>query len=49
MEIDLKRRLAHHCPLPPWLRRIGLAGFMIFLIKGILWLTLPGILIILGI
>lgn len=25
----------------PWLRRIGVAGFLFFLIKGLLWLTVP--------
>lgn len=34
------------CPLRAsgprgWLRRLGFAGFMFFLIKGLLWLTVP--------
>ncbi len=29
--------------LPPWLTRIGLAGFLFFLGKGLLWLALPWI------
>ncbi|MFN7021108.1 MAG: hypothetical protein ACK4WH_07255 [Phycisphaerales bacterium] len=30
------------CPVKNrWLRRIGAAGFMFFLIKGLLWLTVP--------
>lgn len=30
------------CPVKnKWLRRIGAAGFMFFLIKGLLWLTVP--------
>jgi hypothetical protein len=29
------------CRVPAWLRRIGLAGFCFFLLKGMLWLTLP--------
>ena len=24
-----------------WFRRLGVAGFMFFLVKGLLWLTLP--------
>lgn len=28
----------------PWLRRIGLAGFLFFLIKGLLWLIVPALL-----
>jgi hypothetical protein len=26
-----------------WLKRIGVAGFVFFLIKGLLWLLLPGL------
>lgn len=30
------------CPVkPPWLRRVGFAGFMFFFIKGLMWLTAP--------
>lgn len=45
MEASLKQFIARRCPLPPVLRRIGLAGFLFFLIKGLLWLTVPGLLI----
>jgi hypothetical protein len=31
--------------LPPWLRRLGLAGFLFFLIKGLLWLLVPAFLV----
>ena len=27
------------CPM--WLRRLGVAGFIFFLVKGLLWLTVP--------
>jgi hypothetical protein len=27
--------------VPAWLRRIGLAGFCFFFLKGMLWLSLP--------
>jgi hypothetical protein len=30
------------CPLK-WIKRIGVAGFVFFLIKGLLWLLLPGL------
>jgi hypothetical protein len=26
-----------------WFRRLGLAGFLFFLIKGLMWLMLPGL------
>jgi len=26
---------------PAWLRRIGLAGFCFFFLKGMVWLSLP--------
>lgn len=32
----------------PWLQRIGLAGFLFFLIKGLLWLTVPALLVFFG-
>lgn len=28
------------------LRRIGIAGFLFFLVKGLLWLTVPGLLVV---
>jgi hypothetical protein len=27
--------------IPAWLRRLGLGGFVFFLVKGVLWLTVP--------
>lgn len=36
------------CPVPrgmqKWIKRFGVAGFMFFLIKGLLWLTVPAVL-----
>lgn len=26
---------------PAWLKRLGVGGFLFFLIKGLLWLTVP--------
>ena len=26
-----------------WLKRLGVAGFLFFLIKGLLWLIVPGL------
>lgn len=31
-----------------WLKRFGVAGFLFFLIKGLLWLSLPVLLVLLG-
>ena len=31
-----------------WLKRIGVGGFLFFLIKGLLWLIVPVLLTILG-
>ncbi len=28
-----------------WLRRVGVAGFVFFLVKGLLWLLLPLLLV----
>ena len=32
-----------------WLKRIGVGGFLFFLIKGLLWLTVPAVLAVAGI
>ena len=32
-----------------WLKRIGMGGFLFFLIKGLLWLALPALLAVAGI
>lgn len=34
---------------PVWLKRIGVGGFLFFLIKGLLWLTVPAVLAMAGI
>jgi len=31
-----------------WLKRAGLAGFLFFFVKGILWLTVPALLFAFG-
>ncbi len=31
------------CPVPPLWRRLGLAAFLFFLIKGLLWLLVPAL------
>ena len=38
-------RLSLACP---WLKRVGVAGFVFFLLKGLLWLMLPGLLAYFG-
>lgn len=45
MTTYIKHFFATRCPLPPMVRRLGLAGFLFFLIKGLLWLTVPAVLI----
>lgn len=39
------RRLSLACP---WLKRLGVAGFLFFLLKGLLWLLVPGLLTYFG-
>lgn len=34
--------------VPVWLKRLGLAGFVFFLVKGLLWLALPTLLVVFG-
>ena len=31
-----------------WLRRLGVAGFLFFLAKGLLWLALPTLVVLFG-
>ncbi len=31
--------------LLPWLKRLGVAGFLFFLIKGLAWLIVPAVVI----
>lgn len=31
------------CPAVNWVKRFGVAGFMFFLIKGLLWLIVPAL------
>ncbi len=33
---------------PAWLKQLGVGGFMFFLIKGLLWLTVPALLAMAG-
>ena len=35
-------------PLVVWVRRFGVAGFLFFLVKGLLWLSLPTLLVVFG-
>lgn len=35
-------------PQPAWLRRLGVGGFLFFLVKGLLWLTVPAMLAMAG-
>ena len=32
-----------------WLKRLGWLGFLLFLVKGVVWLTLPTLLFYLGV
>jgi hypothetical protein len=31
------------CPAVRWVKRFGVAGFLFFLIKGLLWLIIPAL------
>lgn len=38
------------CPIPKtgaarWFARLGVAGFVFFLVKGLLWLTIPALIV----
>lgn len=51
METDVKRMhgtLASPRLPPAWLKRLGVGGFLFFLIKGLLWLLVPAVLTVAG-
>ncbi len=48
METNLVKAIAQRCPVPVWLRRLGIYGFLFFLLKGVAWLTLPALLVMMG-
>jgi len=31
--------------VPRWIARLGVAGFLFFLVKGLLWLAVPAIIV----
>ncbi len=31
------------CPARSWIKRFGAAGFVFFLVKGLLWLAVPAV------
>lgn len=33
---------------PAWLKRLGVGGFLFFLVKGLLWLLVPAVLTVAG-
>ncbi|MEW5757541.1 MAG: hypothetical protein AB1810_14695 [Pseudomonadota bacterium] len=45
---QIRQFIIERCPVPLWLRRIGLAGFLFFFIKGMLWLIVPAVLVFFG-
>jgi hypothetical protein len=50
-EVDMRSMsgvIAQPGPRQAWLRRLGLGGFMFFLAKGLLWLTVPAMLAVAG-
>jgi hypothetical protein len=34
---------AKRCPAKTWIKRFGAAGFIFFLVKGLLWLIVPAL------
>lgn len=46
MQTSIRQFIIKRCPAPVWLRRLGLAGFLFFLVKGLLWLIVPAVLVV---
>lgn len=40
--------LARQGEPPAWVKRLGVGGFLFFLVKGLLWLIVPGMLAYVG-
>lgn len=38
---EMKKAVNDGTARKPWLKRIGIAGFLFFLIKGLMWLLIP--------
>ncbi|MFQ5937098.1 MAG: hypothetical protein ACE5LB_11905 [Acidiferrobacterales bacterium] len=43
-----RRVVAERSPWQAWLKRLGVAGFLFFLIKGLLWLTAVALVVFFG-
>lgn len=41
-------KLKNNKRIKDWLKRLGAAGFLFFLIKGLLWIIVPLLLVYLG-
>lgn len=41
-------RTQHKYDINLWLKRLGWLGFLIFLVKGVVWLTLPFLFVYMG-
>ena len=48
MDTILSEGFLKPLPLRPWLARLGRAGFLFFLVKGLAWLVLPGLVWVFG-
>lgn len=42
------RQIIARCPAPPWLRQAGKLGLLFFLIKGLMWLVVPWLLLVIA-
>jgi len=48
MQLDTQA-LEHRERMPVWLKKAGMAGFVFFLAKGLLWLVVSGVLVWMGV
>lgn len=49
MQRDINQLAATDRVSRHWLKHLGLCGFLFFLVKGLLWLIVPGLLVFLGV
>jgi len=43
------QNVQRNCPAKTWIKRLGAAGFVFFLVKGLLWLLVPAVIAYLSI
>lgn len=49
MTVSASKRASKNGSLKGWIKKLGMAGFLFFLIKGLLWLLVPLLFVLFGV